>query len=266
MKKIFGARLLLFSVTAVALCPLHGNAATILQNFESSTNGSTSPPTGWSYVIVDADPQAGYLTTAGNGGGLGGQVTGNNASNDNNMVGAYLVNSGGVAFDARQSVTGSFDFRITDIGNYSNVHFLFGDIQTGITENTVGELLTVKLLKNTFGNRGGVFSGNGGALATNTTQSLSANTWYTATFSWTPSSGTTGTFSYTANNITSTITSPFTFDSPNLWFGFGAAGYFANDTSGTFDNINITGTAVVPEPSAALLGGIGFLMLLRRRK
>ncbi len=228
---------------AVASVAIAGMAsAQITQDFESSTLDSTTPPAGWSYIIVDADPQAGYVTKAGNGGGLGGQVTGNNAANGNETVGAYLVNSGGVAFDATKPITGSFDFRITDIGNYSNVQFLFGDIQTGISENTAGEFLGVKLMKNTFGNRGGVVNGAGAGVATDTTQSLSANTWYTATFSWTPTSGTAGVFSYTANSITSTITSTYTFDSPQLWFGFGAAGYFGDDTLGTFDNISINGT------------------------
>lgn len=253
-------------LSSLAMTSISTNAATVTQNFEGSTLNSTTAPTGWSYVIVDADPQAGYLTTAGNGGGLGGQVTGNNADNGNNIPGAYLVNSGGGAFDARQAVSGTFDFRITDIGNYSNVAFMMGDIQTGITETTAGEYVSIKLMKNTFANRGGVIDGAGAQLATNTTQSLAANTWYSASFSWTPSSGTTGIFSYTANNITSTITSSYTFDNPDVWFGFGAAGYFGNDTSGTFDNISITGTELIPEPSAALLGGVGMLMLLRRRR
>lgn len=39
----------------------------------------------------------------------------------------------------------------------------------------------------------------------------------------------------------------------------------SNPTSHTYDNLLITGVAV-PEPSAALLGGIGLLALLRRRR
>jgi len=56
--------------------------------------------------------------------------------------------------------------------------------------------------------------------------------------------------------------------------GSGTAGYVASNTgssyaaTGTwrFDMATVSGTAIVPEPSAAALGGLGILGLLRRRR
>ncbi len=95
------------------------------------------------------------------------------------------------------------------------------------------------------------------------------NTWYRSSFTWTPTSGTTGDASYTAlrwNGSAWVAHSTFsitghTFSDPEAYIG--VADLYG--TSTTFDNISVTGT-LIPEPSAALLGGIGALMLLRRRK
>lgn len=250
-------------LAGLALTAVSAYAGTLTEDFEGSSNGSTTPPGDWAYFVVDADPQAGYVTTTGNGGGLGGQITGNNAGNSNSIVGAYIANTAAYV-DLSASASGSFDFNITNIGNYSNMHFMLGDIADGITETTPGELISLKLMKNTFGNRGGIFDGAGGQLATDNTQQLAADTWYSATWSWTPTSGTTGDFSYTANSITSTTVS-YTFDSAQGYVGFGAAGYYGNDTLGTVDNISITSTTI-PEPGSLALLGLGGLLVARRRR
>ena len=57
-------------------------------------------------------------------------------------------------------------------------------------------------------------------------------------------------------------TTGFTFGSNVGYFAFGDL----DSINGVnYDNINITGTAI-PEPSVALLSGLGIMMLLRRRK
>jgi len=126
--------------------------------------------------------------------------------------------------------------------------------------------------RNTFGNRTFVIDGSGAT--TGSTGAIDIRdefVWRTVTFSWTPTSGTTGDFEYTMTNQrnggTNTVSrTGLTLDSNSVYFAFGtapASGSIAPDSY--FDNINITGTAI-PEPSAALLGAIGFLALLRRRR
>lgn len=86
-----------------------------------------------------------------------------------------------------------------------------------------------------------------------------------ASFTWTPTSGTTGDFSITWDGPTYGGTenisySGFTFDSAEGYFGFGTG-----RSPGRFDNISITGT-VIPEPaSAMLLAVLGLVGLNMRR-
>lgn len=59
----------------------------------------------------------------------------------------------------------------------------------------------------------------------------------------------------TANNVRVVSLTGMGYDGTNGKIFFGG--------SGTFDNLNVT---VIPEPSAALIGGLGMLCLLRRRR
>ena len=68
---------------------------------------------------------------------------------------------------------------------------------------------------------------------------LAEETWYRATVTWMPTSGTTGSFSITVSNFITnlfTLTLPnFTFDSANGYIGLGSV----NDTV-RFDNVNFS--------------------------
>jgi len=259
----------------LALSAAATNAATISEDFESSV-GST-PPSGWSLVIVHNSPTPTYGTVAGYvGGGLGGQITANswNGTHDH-LPGAYIVNSGSVAFDATQPITGRFDFRVDDpVGQdfYAAANFIMGDIKTGFTGADAGQLVGAHLGKNTFGAKGTIIDGTAADLVG--TINLAIATWYQVEFSWTPTGGTTGNFSYTVKNTggstVGSLTTPaaVTLGSSDVYFGFGAGQPSAYGPAlGTFDNINIIGTEV-PEPatmSLLALGGLGILARRRRR-
>jgi hypothetical protein len=305
-------------VAILALATSASATTTISQNFESSTLGSTTPPSGWSLVTVSGTEanKANYVTSAGyNGAGLGGTVNSEEAgavsgsySGDGNLPEGYLVDSGGPAFDATQAISGSFDFYVFNSGHYAADTFMMGNIQNGYSGATAkdpGQFIGANLREETFGNRASLVAGdnynNAGSTTSksdgnsdngetitftdtygsNASYKLSGDTWYNATFSWTPvaadpgEGGTPGKFSYTVNSTSgaklfSLSIGNFSLDSSSVYFGFGNSSPETNG-SGTFDNISITGTPVgssVPEPaSLGLLGAGGIaLLLVRRRK
>ena len=230
-------------------------AATIIDNFESGLGGWTQVGTGSGV----------FGTAAGNGSTTAATIDWNGSNQGN--PGAYLVNSG-VAFDATQTFSGTFDFFLPENGNDMRVNFIVGDIQNGIT-GTAGEFLNFYGNERTFGRRAQLRDGAGTILFDgdgNNQYRIDTNNWITASFSWTPTSGTTGDFSiswtYPAQpNRGPMTTTGYTFTSNEVYFGFGTG---QPSTVVSIDNINITGTAI-PEPSVALLGGLGTLLLLRRR-
>jgi hypothetical protein len=106
-----------------------------------------------------------------------------------------------------------------------------------------------------------------GTVGTNNTAAylgLSANTTYSAVFSITRS-GANAVLSSTINGVTQSGTDTgasagFSYDEISIFTGSAVV-----PTSGTFtiDNVNVT---VIPEPSAAMLGALGVIGLLRRRR
>jgi hypothetical protein len=222
-------------------------ADTLTQNFESESLGSSTPPAGWSLKVVTADPQTRYTTTNGaSGAGLGGEVMGNHTADSSGIPGAYLVNSGSPKWSTERPISGSFNFYIPDFGNYSSGLFMIGNIKDGISGTNAAEWVGIKLVKNTFSTKSQTVNGIGTGLST-TAGTTSPNTWYLGSFSWTPTSGTTGNFIFSVSGAnTWSLTNSFTFSSPIAYFGFGSGGYFSVDMSLRFDNINITGSPLFP--------------------
>lgn len=248
------------------------NAATIIEDFESLTIGSTATPTGWTYVNINGGSNA-YITAVGNlGTGIGGQITGDNASNGNSPAGSYIVNSGSQAFDITSTITGSFDYYNTStLNRATGGTFFFGDIQTGFTGTDAGQYLGINMSADSFGNRGGIVDGDGGSQLANFTGNQKFEQWYNVTFTWTPTIGTTGNFSATGSSSTTASSwivshTGFTFDSNEAHFGFGAGDYYNSFSVATYDNIDITGTAIPESSTFALLGLGGLALILRRRK
>ena len=182
----------------------------------------------------------------------------------------YLVNSGLQAFDARQNISVTFDFFLTEVRNRDAASFMMGDIAGGLNGNA-GQLVGAWLVEGSFGKDVAAFDGTGTEVAAHQAPDntdVISGTWTTINITWTPSSGTTGTFSINDPGFGTGWPKTFetTLDSTDVYFGFGTGAQASADGQSVyFDNISITGT-VIPEPSVPLLGGLGLLMLLRRRK
>jgi len=252
---------LIFLATGLVFASQSG--ATVLSlDFESAPLGTT-PPSGWTTVGVGGNGSYETVDTIANPGRSGFlNWTGSNSVAPT----VYLVNSG-VGFDARQAFSGSFDFYIVEDGNDSTVNFILGDVQNGLTNTSAGEFLNFQARERTFGRRAQLLDGANTSLVNtggNNTWQIETDQWYSASFTWTPTSGTTGDFSLSwtgaQGNKGPLAVTGYTFDSEEVFFGFGTG-----RSPGYFDNISITGAAI-PEPSTALLGSLGMLALLRRRR
>ncbi len=127
------------------------------------------------------------------------------------------------------AVPGNTEFSALFRNNGTGSKWVNGTAQGALTSFTYPQTIKLELR----GTDGGSAFDNGGSVA---------QIW----------AGTTDLGTYTLDQLTTT----------NGYFGL--ASYRDGGTGGTVDNFSITAT--VPEPSAALLGGLGLLALLRRRR
>jgi len=262
--------------TAVAVLTLTSANAAVNLDFESGTpgwtfeteTGATGTPTYTTAAGTGATPTTSGLVNSSHNGTL-------------SVPGGYLLNSGGTALDATQTITGTFDFQFQrEAGatndNYLGGTFLMGNITSasGLTGDA-GQFVGAAMGRNTFGNRTYVIDGAGDRTgSTGAIDIRDTLVWRTVTFSWSPTSGTTGDFEYTMTNQrnggTGTVSrTGLTLASNEVYFAFGSAAASGTITTDSyFDNINISGTAV-PEPGTfALISGCLALtsIMLRRRR
>jgi hypothetical protein len=235
------------------------------ENFEGSTAGSSTPPSGWILRDTANTFDATYATSAAGAGsngaggssGLAGRVSSIDFPNGNaDLSGGYLFNT--TSFDMSLALAGSFDFQAVGEGTFDDITFLIGAIADGLQEASTGEMLTVKIAESGGANISTGLGDNERIAQTSTV--ITDDTWYQATVEWTPTSGTTGDFSITVSDFSSDLytlsVTGFTFDAAAAQIGFGSV----NDSI-LFDNVNITGTTVIPEPSSLALAVFGLLSL-----
>lgn len=290
-------RIIFLGLGASIIAASSSNAATISQDFEALGPGSNTQPSGWSTQLSGTGTgTTTFTTTAASLGvsaagtsiasGLGAIMDG--PTSNVAFPSTIFLNSGSASgFDLSQPITGSYDFKQSNSSAYDSSAFLFGDIKAAGSINgtsAAGQLLESYHSGGGYGNAPSTIkNGTGTTIASGSSASTAAtsggafkdNTWYRMSFTWTPTSGTTGDFDTTSavwngssfvTRSSTLATTGFTFADPEAYFGFG--NIRAGDT--TFDNINITGELyVVPEPTTALLSILGFAgmaLTLRRRR
>lgn len=254
---------LTIDATGAPLAP--GN---LFEDFESSSAGSSSPPSGWVLVDTAGPVDASYATSsagagsngAGGNAGLAGRVTSPADFLNAEISGAYLYNT--TNFDMRQALTGSFDFQAVSDSTFDDITFMIGAIADGVDVSSAGELLSVKIAET--GNPSATLNsglGQSDRLDTSTT-AITDDTWYHAELTWTPTSATTGDFVITVSDFSGDLftltTTGFTFDNATAQIGFGSV----NDVI-LFDNVNFN---QIPEPGSLALLGLGGLLFTRRRR
>lgn len=238
------ARVLILSLFAIGQACI-ASPSSLELDFESASAGSTNAPNGW--MTVGASGDCSYSTETNGNPGLCGNFDWTGANQT--APGVYLVNAGS-PFDASKSITGTFNFFVVEEGNYSANNFIIGDVQNGLTKTSPGEFINVYLDEIQFGSRAQIYDGAGTILFNgdgNNTYQLNTGQWnYDATFSWTPTNGLTGDFSFSWKMADGTQKGPmtvtgFTFDSQEVFFGFGTG-----RAAGRVDNISITGETIDP--------------------
>lgn len=158
----------------------------------------------------------------------------------------------------------TISFNITNVTGYTDtsrwVQFNLGSAQNLDVANGAA---TVGVLFRQFGQADVLNNGNGLAGGVN----WSPNDLVTITLSDTAGTGSAfnGNGSKATISIGNTSLGPFTLAQQSAAYLTFSAFNYSNDQFGlgTFDNLSV---AIVPEPGAALMGGLGTLALLRRRR
>jgi hypothetical protein len=256
-------------------CFMQASAALVYsQNFNAATPGTTGTGLGdGSNIIVTNTPGAASVQEWGSLKAL--QMTKEGIGGTGSNFFLPDLNPGG----AVTSFSVSFDllFQSTDTTYADGISFNFGQLnsttQTYGSEfgmyntNFTGDVLSVGWVNYWAGSKRIDVFQNGATVSSNTTyppfttvQSSIPGPTVPVTVSWDKGSGLS--LTYGGNNVFTNLATPgFT---PAAGYKFAFAARTGADTQDTFiDNIQVN---TVPEPAATLLGALGFLGLLRRRR
>jgi autotransporter-associated beta strand protein len=218
---------------------------TVSQDFEGATGDI--PPTGWAVIGAGANGSYTNASATGNPG-----VSANlDWTGSNQLAPGVYITYTNVSFDASKSISGSFDFYVNEEGNYSSANFIFGDVKDGLAGTTAGEFINAYLNEIQFGQRARVYDSAGTVLFNgdgNNNYEINTSAWMTnAVFTWNPTNGITGDFSFSWETATGQEKGPmtvtgYTFDEKKAFLGFGTG-----DVAARFDNISLSGTVFTVE-------------------
>jgi len=223
--------------------------------------GESGLPAGWKLVDNTTGTPVFSIVTGhdGSGGSSGsaGHIGGTYDPGANNTPGGWFQSP--VARDGASPFTLTYDVKVEQEGTADDSTVLFGDIDND--DYYVLYVTEVDANNDLFRVTNGV---RGGPIEDGYASGVLDDTWYRATVTWTPTSGTTGTLSVdVVDPSTSTSVGGFTQTGlvmdDTVQFGFGSF----NDQA-SYDNIS-----VIPEPSTFALAASGLLGLLacgRRRR
>jgi hypothetical protein len=204
---------------------------TITEDFESTVVPTI--PTNWSLVGGVGT----YETSSGNG-------NPNKSAEFSSSSGHFYLSNDGLYLKASRPINATFDFYVVDNGNYTNARVYFGDVQNGIT-GSANELIQIDLRERTFGSRANILDGSGTTIFDGTGNNqyrIDTNVWISANLLWTPTGTSTGNLSFSWTYPAQPNRGPmsvenFTFDSEEIYFGFGTT-----DDPVRYDNLYIQGT------------------------
>lgn len=237
-----------------ALSPAWTHAATLLsETFEANT----SLPAGW--AEIDPENHGNYVISTGHNGsgGSAGNALRYTADEDNGKQIFGGCASPPTLATGSQPFTLSFDFQVADAGtNSDDAVLVFGDLSDIYGTNSSSQSIYYMVVFNETATNSEVFRVTEGARNSPIyndfagTNVFTNGVWYHADFTWTPSSGSTGTMAVIIKRVSNSSTvAQFSIPSIDIGnvvqFGFGAF----NDI-GVFDNITINGTAAANNVSA----------------
>ncbi|MDZ8120014.1 PEP-CTERM sorting domain-containing protein [Pontiella agarivorans] len=221
-----------------------------LDNFTLVDRTAAGSNAGKSSLVAGVTGQAGHV---GNGVTYG----------DNSQAGAWLQ-ANGIAVDANSDFTLSYSFKFEQEGTFDDAILAFGNLDAGnyytsyTTEGAGGSLLYIA--------KNGKREGNSANASADFGTTFADDTWHSATYSWVAATetltATVGSASYSVVLDGSTAYNVSLKDyTDGIQFGFGTH----NDRA-SFDDIQLTGTAI-PEPATlGLIGAFGGAIIFVRRR
>jgi len=196
-RRIINAIVLLVTVLTL---PAVVGAMSIRQDFESQTLPSTdTPPAGWTFINPENQAGSFYEAVTDNG-SIVGRIKADVVVNGFYPAG-YIASTTSVS--AQLPFSGTFDMFLEDEGDWSDGVFMIGDIAEGLTADYY--FIKYQGASGTTLVYDSDYPDDSRVIMFDTGLGVQFATWYTTSFSWVPTDGTTGTFSFEVMQMDGTV-------------------------------------------------------------